>query len=98
MAVGETRLKTIGSVLIRITQVSALHGLLAFVAALLFYDFHSPESPDAACINMAMLLSFATPAVERQYFALSRNCEFTVDLIAAQLDGDAVSLPAHLAT
>ena len=91
VAAGDTRLMMIGSVLFRITQVFAMHGLIA-ATALLFLT----GDADAAPAGLIMALGLATPAVALLYLALSRNREFAADLTAARLTGDAVGLARAL--
>ena len=91
LAAGDTRLMTVGIVLLRVTQFCALLGLLAaFVLLLLTGD------PEVAPLWLLFLLGAATPAAAMLHLALSRNREFAADLHAAQLTGDAVGLARAL--
>ncbi|MEI7608068.1 MAG: M48 family metalloprotease, partial [Rhodospirillaceae bacterium] len=91
IAAGDTRMMSLGAVLIRVTQGVAMVGLLASLL-LLFLS----GDPDAAPIETTVLLSLATPAVLFLYLALSRNREFAADLMAARLTGDAIGLARAL--
>ncbi len=91
IAAGDTRLMTVGSVLIRITHVFAVLGLLASMVLLVLTG-----DPEAAPMGLVVFLSLATPAVALLYLALSRNREFAADLTAARLTGDALGLARAL--
>ena len=91
IAAGDTRLITVGIVVLRVTQVFAMLGLLlSFMLVVLTGD------PDFAPIGLILMLAVATPAVAVLHLALSRNLEFAADLRAARLTGDAVGLARAL--
>lgn len=91
IAAGDTRLMTVGIVVLRVTQVFAMLGLLlSFMLVVLTGD------PDFAPIGLTLMLAVATPAVAVLHLALSRNREFAADLRAARLTGDAVGLARAL--
>ena len=91
IAAGDTRLMTIGIVVLRVTQIFAVLGLLlSFILVVLTVD------PDFAPIGLTLTLAMATPAVAVLHLALSRNLEFAADLRAARLTGDAVGLARAL--
>ena len=91
IATGDTRLMTVGIVILRVTQVFAMLGLLLlFLLVLLTGD------PEFAPFWLTLTLAVATPAVAVLHLALSRNREFAADLMAAQLTGDAVGLARAL--
>ena len=91
IAAGDTRLMTVGIVLLRVTQVFAMLGLLlSFLLVSLTGD------PEFAPVWLTLMLAVATPAVAVLHLALSRNREFAADLRAAQLTGDAIGLARAL--
>ena len=91
IATEDTRLITLGFVVLKMTQILAMLGLLlSFLLVLLTGD------PEFAPLWLTLTLAVATPAVAILHLALSRNREFAADLTAAQLTGDAVGLARAL--